>query len=115
MASLKNMIRSWLDDTYPEMPVSQRESLANTMDVSLIERKKEDSIKHIYEINSVVRMSLIEMQFIKKVSDLLPFLYSFCYLSQSVLTSQFAYCNFSFVYEGANERHVCYGRTYVLE
>lgn len=28
----------------------------------------EESIKHIYELNSVVRMSLIEMQFIKKVS-----------------------------------------------
>lgn len=36
------------------------------MDISLIEEKMEESIKHIYEINSVVRMSLIEMQFIKK-------------------------------------------------
>lgn len=38
------------------------------MDISLIEEKMEESIKHIYELNSVVRMSLIEMQFIKKVS-----------------------------------------------
>lgn len=30
----------------------------------------EESIKHIYELNSVVRMSLIEMQFIKKVRSL---------------------------------------------
>ena len=36
------------------------------MDISLIEEKMEESIKHIYELNSVVRMSLIEMQFIKK-------------------------------------------------
>ena len=32
----------------------------------MIEEKMEESIKHIYELNSVVRMSLIEMQFIKK-------------------------------------------------
>lgn len=32
------------------------------MDISLIEEKMEESIKHIYELNSVVRMSLIEMQ-----------------------------------------------------
>lgn len=38
------------------------------MDISLIEEKMEESIKHLYELNSVVRMSLIEMQFIKKVS-----------------------------------------------
>ena len=38
------------------------------MDISLIEERFEESIKHIYELNSVVRMSLIEMQFIKKVS-----------------------------------------------
>ncbi len=31
------------------------------------EYRKEASIKNIYELNSVVRMSLIEMQFIKKV------------------------------------------------
>jgi hypothetical protein len=39
-----------------------------TMDISLLEARKEASIKNIYELNSVVRMSLIEMQFIKKVS-----------------------------------------------
>lgn len=39
------------------------------MDISLIEEKMEESIKHIYELNSVVRMSLIEMQFMRKVRD----------------------------------------------
>ena len=38
-----------------------------SMDISLLEEKMEESIKHIYELNSVIRMSLIEMQFIKKV------------------------------------------------
>lgn len=37
------------------------------MDISLIEEKMEESIKHIYELNSVVRMSLIEMQVREKV------------------------------------------------
>ena len=32
------------------------------MDISLIEEKMEESIKHIYELNSVVRMSLIKLQ-----------------------------------------------------
>ena len=41
-------------------------ALIQEMDISLIESKMEESIKHIYELNSVVRMSLIEMQFIKK-------------------------------------------------
>ena len=42
-------------------------SRAERMDMSLIEQKKEENMKTIFEINSVVRMSLIEMQFIKKV------------------------------------------------
>ena len=38
------------------------------MDISLLEERKEASMKNFYELNSVIRMSLIEMQFIKKVS-----------------------------------------------
>lgn len=64
--SCKNMIGSWLDETFPEMDKSERRSRAEKMDMSLIEKKKEESIKSILEINSVVRMSLIEIQFIKK-------------------------------------------------
>ena len=65
--SLKKMIRSWLDETFPEMKERERQTRADRMDMSLIEMKKEENMKTIYEINSVVRMSLIEMQFIKKV------------------------------------------------
>lgn len=64
--ALKIMIRSWLDETYPDMPIPERDRIAEAMDVSLIENKKTESMKTIYEINNVVRMSLIEMQFIKK-------------------------------------------------
>lgn len=64
--SLKKMIRSWLDETFPEMPGVERIARAERMDMSLIEQRKEESMKTIYEINSVVRMSFIEMQFIKK-------------------------------------------------
>jgi hypothetical protein len=66
--SLKKMIRSWLDDTYPDMPEPERRSMAEAMDVTLIERKKEESMKTFYEINNVVRMSFIEMQYMKRVS-----------------------------------------------
>jgi hypothetical protein len=65
--SLKKMIRSWLDDTFPEMSESDRIAMAEAMDVSMIERKKEESMKTFYEINNVIRMSFIEMQYMKKV------------------------------------------------
>mmetsp|Transcript_11873 Transcript_11873/g.25040 ORF Transcript_11873/g.25040 Transcript_11873/m.25040 type:complete len:1223 (+) Transcript_11873:432-4100(+) len=64
--SLKKMIRSWLDESFPKMTLEEKIRLSEAMDISLIEQSKEESIKHILELNSVVRMSLIEMQFIKK-------------------------------------------------
>lgn len=60
------MIRSWLDETFPEMDEWEKSSRAERMDMSLIEQTKEANMKTIYELNSVVRMSFIEMQFIKK-------------------------------------------------
>lgn len=66
IASLKKMIRSWLDESFPKMPVEEKIKIANSMDISLIENQKEESIKNFFELNNVVRMSLIEMQFIKK-------------------------------------------------
>ena len=68
IAILKKMIKSWLDDKYPLMTESERKEMAETMDVSLIERDKEESMKTFYEINNVIRMSFIEMQYMKKVS-----------------------------------------------
>lgn len=71
MESLKKMISSWLEDTYPEMPETQRIGLADAMDMALIEQKKQESLKApFYEINNVVRMSFIEMQYMKKVSSI---------------------------------------------
>lgn len=60
------MIRSWLDDTFPEMPVKERIELSENMDVALLEQKKEESMKTFFEINNVIRMSFIEMQYMKK-------------------------------------------------
>jgi hypothetical protein len=42
--------------------------MAEAMDMSLIEQKKEEGMRTFYEINNVVRMSFIEMQYMKKVS-----------------------------------------------
>ena len=64
---LKKMIKAWLDENCPNMPESQRQAMAEAMDVSLIERKKEESMKTFYEINNVIRMSFIEMEYMKKV------------------------------------------------
>jgi hypothetical protein len=68
--NLQKMIRSWLDETHPNMPVAERERRAQAMDISLVESKKEENMKTIYELNSVIRMSFIEAQFLKKVSIL---------------------------------------------
>lgn len=40
MESLKKMIRSWLDDTFPSMPEEKRISLSEAMDVTLLEQQK---------------------------------------------------------------------------
>jgi hypothetical protein len=65
------MISSWLVDTYPNITAAEVSEKVNQMDISLIEQKKEESIKNILELNNIIRMSMIEMQFIKKVSSVL--------------------------------------------
>lgn len=65
---LKKMIKSWLDDSYPGMPEHERQRLANDMDVSLVENMKETYMKSLgLNTLEVVRMSFIEMQWLKKV------------------------------------------------
>lgn len=65
--SLKKMLQDWVDQTFPNMNPRDRRQVAETMDMSLIEKKKEESVKNaLYEISDIVRMSLIEMQFVKK-------------------------------------------------
>mmetsp|Transcript_14324 Transcript_14324/g.21697 ORF Transcript_14324/g.21697 Transcript_14324/m.21697 type:complete len:833 (+) Transcript_14324:561-3059(+) len=66
ISSLKKMIKSWLDDVHPEMTEASRSEMAQSMEMSLIEKTKEISIQNILEISSIYRLSLIEMQFIKK-------------------------------------------------
>ena len=65
--SLKAMIKHWLDAAHPTIPADQRQKIADSMDISLIEKRKEDSLTYpLFEIQDIVHMSLIEMQFIKK-------------------------------------------------
>ena len=71
--NLQKMIRAWLDEAYPDMPEAERAEKALSMDVSLIENQKEASMRRIYELNSVIRLSFIEAQFIKKVRRALDF------------------------------------------
>jgi hypothetical protein len=65
--SLKKMILSWLNDNYPEMPEMDRLLLSESMDVTLIEQDKVAAMQSFFELNNVVRMSFIEMQYMKKV------------------------------------------------
>jgi len=115
------MIKSWLDETFPTMIEEERVRRANLMDMSLIEERKEDSIKNILEINNIVRMSLIEMQFIKKVRQVLFVSISgrgvICFIISSIIP--FYNC-FTIVYSiiiftGAYECFVCHGRTHGIK
>jgi len=78
--SLKKMLRSWLDDTFPLMSESKRAELSDAMDVTLLEQQKVESMKTFFEINNVIRMSFIEMQYMKKVNRILksPSIISCC-------------------------------------
>jgi len=49
------------------MPEAQRAELSEAMDVTLLEQQKVESMKTFFEINNVIRMSFIEMQYMKKV------------------------------------------------
>ena len=64
--SLKKMIRNWLDENHPDLPQEEREALSASMDVTLIEKQKVESMKTFFEINNVIQMSFIEMQYMKK-------------------------------------------------
>jgi hypothetical protein len=68
IAVLKQMIESWLEEFYPKMPIEERRQIAEAMDMTLIENRKQESMKSVFSINEVIRMSFIEMQFMKKVS-----------------------------------------------
>ena len=50
--NLQIMIKSWLEENYPDMPPKERKLRAKAMDISLIEEKKEASMKTFYELNS---------------------------------------------------------------
>lgn len=60
------MIKNWLDDAHPDMSEQERIHKANSMDMQMIEATKEHSIQNIMEISTIYRLSLIEMQFLKK-------------------------------------------------
>ena len=67
--SLKNMLKSWLDDQYPHTDEEWRKEKANNMDMSLIEKKKEDNVYNALKstiTGDIIRVALIEAQFIKK-------------------------------------------------
>lgn len=67
IAALKEMIRAWLDENHPEIDVPERLRMAERMDITLIERQKAESMKTLFELSQAIRLSFIEMQFMKKV------------------------------------------------
>ena len=96
--SLKKMIRSWLDDTYPNMPEAKRIALSEAMDVTLLEQKKEESMKTFFEINNVIRMSFIEMQYMKKVS---------CLCCTACCSYRLPVCSHLYTLSGTTQRSLC--------
>ena len=54
MESLKKMIRSWLDDTFPTMPEAKRIALSDAMDVTLLEQQK---VRRLFQCFNVYYVS----------------------------------------------------------
>ena len=102
------MIRSWLDEVYPKIAEAERIAMSERLDMSLIERKKVESMKTFFEINNVIRVSFIEMQYMKRVS------YSFVariwrltvYAKSNTLPRQH-------IALGNDECYCCHGRCHV--
>lgn len=59
--SLKNMIRAWLDDNFPDMPMEERLQRSEAMDMSLIEKMKEESMKTVFKTTNLLQISFIEV------------------------------------------------------
>uniref|UniRef100_A0A7S3QA01 Uncharacterized protein n=2 Tax=Chaetoceros debilis TaxID=122233 RepID=A0A7S3QA01_9STRA len=74
IAVLQRMLKSWLEEIHPDMPESEKTEKSLKMDMTLVEAAKEFSVRNILEINNIYRLSLIEMQFIKK--EMLTALYA---------------------------------------
>ena len=68
IASLKNMLKSWLDENYYYLDENDRKRRAESMDMSLVEARKAEDMQTLFEFNNLVWTSMIEMQFMKKVS-----------------------------------------------
>jgi hypothetical protein len=69
VGSLKRMLNTWMKDAYPAMSKAERERRSEKMDVSLIEDEFEKSVPNAVRniiTGEIVKMSLIQMQFIKK-------------------------------------------------
>jgi hypothetical protein len=68
--SLKRMLYSWFSETYPDMKEEERLRRSNSMDVSLIEEMFEGNVstKAVQSLltGDIVRIALIQMQFLKK-------------------------------------------------
>ena len=86
--ALKQMIKDWLDETYPAMQEAQRKAMAEAMDMSLIEKHKTESMKSVFELNKVIQMSFIEMQYMKRVGTDLFGKYDKTTTSHSAVFSQ---------------------------
>ena len=71
IVSLKSMLKSWLDTHYPRLTEEDRARRAMMMDMHLVEKRKAEDMQTVFEINNLVWTSMLEMQFMKKVSCVL--------------------------------------------
>jgi len=53
LEALKNMIRNWLGDTFPDMPEATRVQMADSVDLSLLEVKKAECMNSFLELVSL--------------------------------------------------------------
>ncbi len=68
-AALKRMLYQFLNDAHPNIPEATRKKMSEDMNVKLIEEEFEKSVPNAVRnvmTGEIVRMSLIQMQFLKK-------------------------------------------------
>ena len=68
-ASLRRMLSDFIEDTYPRMSKEERKKALEAMDISLVSEQYDKEIRHAVRnvfSGKIVRMLLIQMQYVKK-------------------------------------------------
>ncbi len=91
-ASLRRMLSDFIDDTYPQMSKADRAKALEAMDISLVseqyDKEIRNAVRNVFS-GKIVRMLLIQMQYVKKEVGLFVLWLSRCLFIHSPVHSPF--------------------------